>query len=66
MSAVEIISSLRQVFGTLLEMQKAEAGQIELAPTAAVAGASANRRETRAQPSKFYTKRQSNLSRMWR
>ena len=30
MSASEITSSLRQVFGTLLELQKAEAGEIEL------------------------------------
>lgn len=30
MSAAEIISSLRQVFGTLLELQKAESGEIEL------------------------------------
>ncbi len=38
MSAAEIASSLRQVFSTLQEMQKAEAGGIELAPTAEVAG----------------------------
>jgi predicted transcriptional regulator len=30
MSATEITSSLRQVFGTLLELQKAESGEIEL------------------------------------
>ncbi|MGA2400353.1 MAG: MucR family transcriptional regulator [Syntrophobacteraceae bacterium] len=30
MSAAEITSSLRQVFGTLLELQKAESGEIEL------------------------------------
>jgi len=30
MSASEITSSLRQVFGTLLELQKAESGEIEL------------------------------------
>ena len=30
MSAIEITSSLRQVFGTLLELQKAESGEIEL------------------------------------
>ncbi len=30
MSAAEITSSLRQVFGTLLELQKAELGEIEL------------------------------------
>ena len=35
MTATDIESSLRQVFGTLCEMQKAEAGGIELAPTAA-------------------------------
>ena len=35
MTATDISSSLRQVFGTLCEMQKAEAGGIELAPTAA-------------------------------
>jgi len=35
MTATDIASSLRQVFGTLCEMQKAEAGGIELAPTAA-------------------------------
>jgi predicted transcriptional regulator len=35
MTAADIASSLRQVFGTLCEMQKAEAGGIELAPTAA-------------------------------
>jgi predicted transcriptional regulator len=34
MSAAEITSSLRQVFGTLNELQKAEAGGIELALTA--------------------------------
>jgi predicted transcriptional regulator len=38
MSAAEIASSLRQVFITLHEMQKAEAGGIELGPTAEVAG----------------------------
>jgi predicted transcriptional regulator len=38
MSATEIASSLRQVFITLHELQKAEAGGIELAPTAEVAG----------------------------
>jgi predicted transcriptional regulator len=38
MSAAEIASSLRQVFSTLQEMQKAEAGEIELAPTAEGAG----------------------------
>jgi len=31
MSATEITSSLRQVFGTLMELQKAESGEIELA-----------------------------------
>ena len=30
MSATEITASLRQVFGTLLELQKAESGEIEL------------------------------------
>ena len=35
MSAADIASSLRQVFSTLYELQKAEAGGIELAPTAA-------------------------------
>ena len=34
MSAADITASLRQVFSTLLEMQKAEAGGIELAPVA--------------------------------
>ena len=34
MTATDIASSLRQVFGTLCEMQKAEAGGIELVPTA--------------------------------
>ena len=34
MSGVDIASSLRQVFGTLHEIQKAETGGIELAPTA--------------------------------
>jgi len=38
MSATEIASSLRQVFSTLQEMQKAETGGIELAPTADIAG----------------------------
>ncbi len=38
MSATDIASSLRQVFRTLREMQKAEAGGIELAPAAEVAG----------------------------
>ena len=38
MTATGIASSLRQVFRTLQEMQKAEAGGIELAPTAEVAG----------------------------
>ena len=38
MSAADIASSLRQVFSTLQELQKAEAGGIELAPTAEVAG----------------------------
>jgi len=38
MSATDIASSLRQVFRTLQEMQKAEAGGIELAPTAGGAG----------------------------
>jgi predicted transcriptional regulator len=38
MTAAEIASSLRQVFSTLHELQKAEAGGIELAPTAEVAG----------------------------
>ncbi|MGA2027789.1 MAG: MucR family transcriptional regulator [Syntrophobacteraceae bacterium] len=38
MSATDISSSLRQVFGTLLEMQKAEAGGIELAPAAEATG----------------------------
>src|SRR5271157_4075362 len=38
MSATDIAASLRQVFSTLQEMQKAEAGGIELAPTAEVAG----------------------------
>ena len=33
MSAVEITTSLRQVFGTLLELQKAESGEIELSLT---------------------------------
>ncbi|MGA2401926.1 MAG: MucR family transcriptional regulator [Syntrophobacteraceae bacterium] len=39
MSAAEIASSLRQVFSTLHELQKAEAGGIELPPPAEVAGA---------------------------
>lgn len=38
MSASEITSSLRQVFGTLLELQKAESGEIEL-PAQDTAGA---------------------------
>ncbi|MFZ0943650.1 MAG: MucR family transcriptional regulator [Syntrophobacteraceae bacterium] len=38
MSATDIASSLRQVFRTLREMQKAEAGEIELAPAAELAG----------------------------
>jgi len=38
MSATDIASSIRQVFRTLQEMQKAEAGGIELAPTAGGAG----------------------------
>ncbi len=38
MTAADIASSLRQVFGTLHELQKAEAGEIELAPCAEVAG----------------------------
>ena len=38
MSPAEIASSLRQVFSTLYELQKAEAGEIELAPTAEGAG----------------------------
>ena len=38
MSAADIASSLRQVFSTLNELQKAEAAGIELAPTAEVAG----------------------------
>jgi len=38
MSATDIASSLRQVFRTLREMQQAEAGEIELAPAAEVAG----------------------------
>jgi predicted transcriptional regulator len=38
MSAADIASSLRQVFVTLHELQNAEAGGIELAPTAAVDG----------------------------
>jgi predicted transcriptional regulator len=38
MSATDIASSLRQVFSTLHELQKAEAGGIESAPTAEVAG----------------------------
>jgi len=38
MSAIDIASSLRQVFNTLQEMQKAEAETIELAPTAEAAG----------------------------
>ncbi len=38
MSAADIASSLRQVFSTLHEMQKAEAGGIKLPPTAEVAG----------------------------
>ena len=38
MSATDIASSIRQVFRTLQEMQKAEAGGIELAPTAEAAG----------------------------
>jgi len=35
MSAADIASSLRQVFSTLQELEKAETGGIELAPTAA-------------------------------
>jgi len=35
MSGADITSSLRQVFSTLYELQRAEAGEIELAPTAA-------------------------------
>ncbi len=38
MSATDIAASLRQVFSTLHELQKAEAGEIELVPTAEVAG----------------------------
>ena len=38
MSAAEIASSLRQVFSTLNELQKAETAGIKLAPTAEVAG----------------------------
>jgi predicted transcriptional regulator len=38
MSAADITASLRQVFGTLLEMQKAEVGGIELAPATQGAG----------------------------
>ncbi len=38
MSATDIAASLREVFSTLQEMQKAEAEGIELAPTAGVAG----------------------------
>ena len=38
MTATDIASSLRQVFVTLQEMQKAEVGGIELAPNAEVAG----------------------------
>ena len=38
MSATDIASSLRQVFRTLREMQKAEAGGIELVPAAECAG----------------------------
>ena len=38
MSAADIASSLRQVFSTLHELQKAEAGGIELAPTAEATG----------------------------
>jgi len=38
MSATEIASSLRQVFSTLQEMQKAEAGGIELVPAAEATG----------------------------
>lgn len=38
MKAAEITSSLRQVFGTLYELQKAQTAGIELAPTAEVAG----------------------------
>ena len=38
MSATDIASSLRQVFSTLRDMQKAEAGEIELAPAAEVTG----------------------------
>ncbi|MGA2937111.1 MAG: MucR family transcriptional regulator [Syntrophobacteraceae bacterium] len=38
MSATDIASSLRQVFSALQEMQKAETGGIELAPTADIAG----------------------------
>ncbi|SPF36958.1 Transcriptional regulator, MucR family [Syntrophobacter sp. SbD1] len=34
MSGADIISSLRQVFSTLYDLQRAEAGEIELAPTA--------------------------------
>ena len=38
MSAADIASSLRQVFSTLHELQKAEAGGIESAPTAEATG----------------------------
>ena len=38
MKAAEITSSLRQVFGTLYELQKVQTDGIELAPTAEVAG----------------------------
>jgi predicted transcriptional regulator len=38
MKAAEITSSLRQVFGTLYELQKAQTDGIELTPTAEVAG----------------------------
>ena len=34
MSATDIASSLRQIFSTLCELQKAEVGGIELAPAA--------------------------------
>ncbi len=38
MTAAEIAVSLRQVFSTLHELQKAEAGEVELPPAAEVAG----------------------------
>ena len=54
MTAGDITSSLRQVFSTLQEMQKSEAGGIELAPGAAVAGEVPAEEKPSARPGRFY------------